>query len=896
MRLSVLLALALPALADEPGHFALEVDLAPGSTLSPDAYDALLEDAAGMAPLGTVSVDVVAVDPTTGARFSASELVPEVPPVPMKPGERAVRSLPNNVNATGEGELAGKAVYLSQCHGWIYYSTLGRFSTQRGNLYDTVEDFHNPEGANQFLTAYLENAGAMVYTVKERDLNPNQAIADNDGEGYSESGSGFTGGPDSNDGFADAATFAYGVNPFDAGTTRRFPADGGAVATWIPEVPVGDWYAVYVSWDAHAEHATDAHYRITHPGGVIDRTFDQSVHGSTWQYVETLWLEEGVDSFKVELIGDSAEAGKWLSADAVRIGGGMGQVTRQGGTTGRPRWEGGAIQHTQYNGAPTSVYDPYNDGTADDGGSDPSARSRWAAWEHPAGEDALYLSWHSNAGGGVGTSVYTWDGAATTGSEELGDLLTEEIVDASRALWDSGWTNRGHRYAQFSEVSPNHNPEMPAALIELAFHDSDVDVVALKSPTYRRDASRAMYRAIARYFAERDGLTPTFLPEPPTHLAVVHNADGKLEASWQAGVSGDPFGDAATGYRVFTSTDGRSWDNGVDVTGTSHVLDTPQGQTVFVRVVASNDGGLSFPSTVVGARRSSQGQAPVLVVDAFDRLDNGTLVTRDVGPVGTVQGMDLSRMNRGDAGAIHGRAIGRADYPFDLVSDEAFDDLDLDGYALVVWATGEESTVDETFTAAQHGKLRSFWDGGGALWVSGAEVLWDLDNRGNAADQAFASEVLGATMASDDAGTTRVNPAGLLDGVGALDFGEDVGGIYPVEYPDVLATSRDVIATYADGSTAGALGSKVALFGFPFETIGSETVRDEVAARLLGSLVPDGVDDGPFEEEPDPDPEVVDDPRSPIAPTGGCGCASQGPGAGWLALPLMLGIRRRRED
>ena len=130
----------------------------------------------------------------------------------------------------------------------------------------------------------------------------------------------------------------------------------------------------------------------------------------------------------------------------------MGQVTRYGGTTGRPRWEEGAILHTQYNGAPTSVYDPFGNGD----GSDPSSRSRWAAWEHPSGEDALYLSWHSNAGGGVGTSVYTWDGAATAGSEELGDLLVEEIVDASRALWDPSWTNRGHRYAQFSEVSPNH--------------------------------------------------------------------------------------------------------------------------------------------------------------------------------------------------------------------------------------------------------------------------------------------------------------------------------------------------------------------------------------------------------------------------------------------------------
>ena len=51
-------------------------------------------------------------------------------------------------------------MYLSQCHGWLYFESLSGFSTQRGNLYDTVEDLHNPEGADQYLTRYLENAGS----------------------------------------------------------------------------------------------------------------------------------------------------------------------------------------------------------------------------------------------------------------------------------------------------------------------------------------------------------------------------------------------------------------------------------------------------------------------------------------------------------------------------------------------------------------------------------------------------------------------------------------------------------------------------------------------------------------------------------------------------------------
>ena len=68
-------------------------------------------------------------------------------------------------------------------------------------------------------------------------------IADNDGAGYTESGSGFQ------DGYAGLNTspYVYGEDPFDAGTTRRFPSNSGSIATWIPNVPQDGFYNVYVS-------------------------------------------------------------------------------------------------------------------------------------------------------------------------------------------------------------------------------------------------------------------------------------------------------------------------------------------------------------------------------------------------------------------------------------------------------------------------------------------------------------------------------------------------------------------------------------------------------------------------------------------------------------------------
>ena len=823
--------------------------------LDPDEVDAWLEDL------------------PAHVRVELPEGLPPIPPVPVKEAGGPPADHPGE----SEGGLSGKAVYLSQCHGFIWYESLDGFSTQRGNLYDTVEDFHNPEGMNQYLAPMLENAGARVFTARERDMNPLMAIADNDGDGYSESGPGFEDGPA---GFAEHGPWAYGEDPFDAGTTRRFPA--GSVATWVPEVPEDGRYAVYVSWDSDSDNTTAATYTITHPGGVIERTYDQTVHGSTWQYVETLWLPAGVGGLTVELVG---EGSGWLSADAVRIGGGMADVLRDGGTSGRPRWEDGATQYIQWNGAPTSVYDPYGDGD----GSDPSSRSRWADWEHPSGEDAVYLSWHSNAGGGTGTSVYytATTSASTYGiSRDFAELLDEEIVDSARALWDSDWTDRGTHERDFSEVNPAHNDEMASALVELAFHDHAGDVELLKDPVFRWDASRAMYRAVVRYFADQDGTDPVFLPEPPEGFAVTQDAEG-VRVDWQDGLVGAPFGDAATRYLLFRSADGRSWDEGSPASP-GDLLELEPGELVFLRVASVNDGGVSFPSETLGVRRAA-GRAPVLVVSAFDRLEVSLLPWVSYGgAIGDVRRMELHRVNPFDGAVAHGQALSDAGWPFDSLSDEALGEVDLDAYELVVWVAGEESTNHESFSSEQQQALRAFVEGGGALFASGSEILWDLDENGSDEDRAFATEVLGAALQEDDAGTTVVEGTGPLAGLD-LGFGEEVGGAYPVEYPDVVRSLGDELALYGDGSLAAARSGEVVLFGFPFETVGSAEARAEVMARLVPELVDwePGDTGQPWDDTGAPSLDALGPgSREPLA---GCGCSST---SGLAAVLLLLLVRR----
>ena len=73
------------------------------------------------------------------------------------------------VDQPGESQVYSvvKRYTLVSVTGGITLS-LGRFSAQR-RLHNTVEDFHNPEGMNQYLVHYLENMGAQVLPQRKED-------------------------------------------------------------------------------------------------------------------------------------------------------------------------------------------------------------------------------------------------------------------------------------------------------------------------------------------------------------------------------------------------------------------------------------------------------------------------------------------------------------------------------------------------------------------------------------------------------------------------------------------------------------------------------------------------------------------------------------------------------
>jgi hypothetical protein len=188
---------------------------------------------------------------------------------------------------------------------------------------------------------------------------------------------------------------------------------------------------------------------------------------------------------------------------------------------------------------------------------------------------------------------------------------------------------------------------------------------------------------------------------------------------------------------------------------------------------------------------------------------------------------------------------------FDAASNEAISLLrvSLLPYQTVVWSLGEESTADETFSATEQALATAYLNSGGSLLVSGAEVGWDLDAQGSAADRAFYRNVLGATYALDDAGVYTLQagvPGTVSAGLPAGSFDNGAGGTYDVNFPDTLAPTTlqsAVCLRYGNGLVAGVqrfdpvTGARVVTLGFPLETITSPTLRAGLLQQSLAWLL-----------------------------------------------------------
>ncbi|MFZ5445953.1 MAG: N-acetylmuramoyl-L-alanine amidase [Myxococcota bacterium] len=809
-------------------------------------------DDCGLEPPG--SVPVVPLEPKPWE----PNLVPESPALVRveRPALR-IGGLPA-ASVRGVGALANKVVYLSPGHGFTWEAGLGAWRTQRGNTNNIVEDLVSIETLSQYLMPMLLNAGARVVPVRELDLNSNLVIVDNGEAGYVETGSGFI----------DSTLMGFGrptfpmtgaTLPFSLGGNRLMPsaATATASASYTANIPASGYYEVSVSYTSFTARVTDAHYIVRHAGGETHFRVNQQRHGGTWVQLGRFYFRQGGTAQVVVQNDSAAGSGMNVSLDAVKFGGGMGFIDRGAGTSGRPRFEESARYHAQWSGAPTSVWAANGNTPADDRTNDVGTRSRFAAWVHEPGEDAVYVAWHTNAfnASAVGTNTYVYgpnppDGTlnftGVDGGMQLANAVHGELVRDIKA--DAGWnrptwTDRGVDSAYFGELNPGNNPETPSTLIEVAFHDAAADAAHLKEPAFRYLAARAITQGIIKYFAQKDGVTARLPPEPPTHVAALNQGNGEAVLRWRASPTDTQGvrGDAATGYRVYSSDDGLAWDDGVDVATTSARVSLPAGAPKFFRVTATNAGGESFPSAVVGVKAPVPGKPLVLVVNGFDRLEAAIGKTETFAStyaLGNVLRIFVAKMNDGTAARLTGDALAANDVGFDTAESDAVTagDVATSPYQLLTWFLGRGKQGGAALTAAEQGVVTDFR-------TRNVPVFFTGDSSGSAS---FVSTTFSGSFPGTTGGLA-LSGAGPLNGLNGLALDDGNGGSFSAGAPPVVDASGAAIslgAYVAGGNAAIGTPMQSVVFGFPFETLVDRTQRVEVMRRVLAFLAPAGFDGG----------------------------------------------------
>lgn len=233
-------------------------------------------------------------------------------------------------------------IALWHSHGRYYNN--GSWQWQRPLLFGTVEDVFPMSYILPYVVPMLENAGAYVMLPRERDINPREVIVDNDtnDEGqlfsqpfYKELNGKCRWETGELEGFIyDLPDFRDTENPFENGTYRQTTTQKGgspSVAAWYADIPEDGEYAVYVSYKTLPNSTSDARYTVNYSGGSKEFKVNQQMGGGTWIYLGTFPLESGYsDTEPVVTLTNLTEgaAGTVVTADAVKIGGGMGNIAR----------------------------------------------------------------------------------------------------------------------------------------------------------------------------------------------------------------------------------------------------------------------------------------------------------------------------------------------------------------------------------------------------------------------------------------------------------------------------------------------------------------------------------------------------------------------------------------
>lgn len=561
--------------------------------------------------------------------------------------------------------LYNRNISLWHSHGWYYSNDAERWEWQRPRLFQTVEDLVPLSFVLPYIAPMLENAGASVFIPRERDYQINEIVVDNDtktdvkNKHYIEK----TVDKDNQWKTTSEKGFAVGnqpyevnFNPFLSGTSRYILSDTriSASAKWIPEIKETGEYAVYISYTASENNVSDATYCVKHAGGETYFEVNQKIGGSTWLYLGKFKFNANEDNY-VELINRSKEAELIVSADAVRFGGGMGLIVREGSTSGRPKFVEGAKYFLQYSGMPDTLVYNLNE-NKNDYNDDYKSRTEYTNYLFgaPFGPSKnmnakglgipidLSMAFHTDAGithndTVVGSlAIYSLIGAdnkttfpngiSRLACRDLSDLIQSQIVDDVRADFDIAWSRRALREAQYTEAQ---RPNVPSILLELLSHQNFLDMKFMLDPKFRFTVSRAIYKGMLKFLSVQNNLEYVVQPLPVDDFAVVFENDNNAKLTWTETVDKLESTAKPTGYVVYTRINDGGFDNGVYTKTNSFTFEKLEKNKIYsFKVTAVNDGGESFPSEILSICKSESKENAV-IVNSFDRICAATSVDGD---------------------------------------------------------------------------------------------------------------------------------------------------------------------------------------------------------------------------------------------------------------------------
>lgn len=544
--------------------------------------------------------------------------------------------------------LQGRHLSVWASHGRYYDHKKGAWQWQRPSLFLSREDLLTQTIVVPYLIPMLENAGAVVFTPRERDWQKNEVIVDNDGDNgihYIESSVSEYWMQTDTCGFAfHTGAYVDRENPFRAGTARKVKTSSkkkASTATYMPLIPAKGKYAVYVSYQTIEGSIDNALYTVYHKGVKTEFYVNQQMGGGTWVYLGTFDFDEGCNGENCVTLSNYSKNKGFVTTDAVRFGGGMGNITRGGSVSGFARSFEGARYYAQWAGMNYDVYSSKNG--ADDYGDDINVRSLMT--NYLAGGSVymptvkgtgvpieLTLAIHSDAGYNTnGVDIYGSLGICTTTKEnrttyDVGlsrnmgsDLAHRLLDDANRDITAKfgAWATRGVRDRNYSE---SRVPEVPCAIFETLSHQSFPDMKLMHDPNFKFTLARSIYKTILRYVTDAHHEKAVVAPLAPSHFRVDVDRKGNAQLKWKDTKDELEKSASADSYLLYIKEGGKDWDNGQYVKTKSFYLTLrPEVQYDF-RIVAVNEGGKSFPSETISAYYYPKSKKKILIVNGFHRL------------------------------------------------------------------------------------------------------------------------------------------------------------------------------------------------------------------------------------------------------------------------------------